>query len=41
MKRDTMFQSFQVDSPLLVAVAVIPAEAGIQIDGLDSVSSTE
>ena len=41
MKRDTIFQSFPVDSPLLVAVAANPAEAGIQIDGLDSVSSTE
>jgi hypothetical protein len=31
---------FRVHSPQLAAVAVIPAEAGIQINGLDSVSST-
>jgi len=35
------FESLRVHSPRLAAVVVIPAEAGIQENGLDSVSSTE
>jgi hypothetical protein len=34
-------ESLRVHSPWLAAVAVIPAEAGIQRNGLDSVSGTE
>ncbi|MCX5877833.1 MAG: hypothetical protein NTY44_01810 [Deltaproteobacteria bacterium] len=35
------FESLRVHSPRLAAVAVIPAEAGIQRNGLDSVSSPD
>ena len=36
-----LLESLRVHSPRLAAVVVIPAEAGIQENGLDFVSSTE
>jgi hypothetical protein len=41
VRRPLPAESLRVHSPRLAAFVVIPAEAGIQRNGLDSVSSTE